>query len=50
MLKKILLLDVANFILSFSLLWLNILALILIGVFVALAYVPTYQALLQHAV
>ncbi|KAK4020372.1 hypothetical protein OUZ56_002355 [Daphnia magna] len=33
-----------------NVLWLNILSLVLIGTFVALAYVPTYQALLQHAV
>ncbi|XP_046444388.1 MFS-type transporter SLC18B1-like isoform X2 [Daphnia pulex] len=32
-----------------NVLWLNILSLVLIGVFVALAYVPTYQALLQFA-
>ncbi|EFX65748.1 hypothetical protein DAPPUDRAFT_332905 [Daphnia pulex] len=32
-----------------NVLWLNILSLVLIGIFVALAYVPTYQALLQFA-
>ncbi|XP_046446178.1 MFS-type transporter SLC18B1-like [Daphnia pulex] len=33
-----------------NVLWLNIVSLVLIGTFVALAYVPTYQALLEHAV
>ncbi|KZS13028.1 Synaptic vesicular amine transporter [Daphnia magna] len=33
-----------------KLLWLDILSLFLIGVFVAMAYVPTYQALLGYAI
>ena len=32
-----------------SALWLNIFSLVLLGIFDALAYLPTYQALLQYA-
>lgn len=32
-----------------STLWLNILSLILLGIFVSMAYLPTYHALLHYA-